>query len=220
MFTCWYLPLLTCIVRLASTTPRWTWFTCILLAEVSDGGQLFSLCVWLCNLCKRILNCAWAEDGHRSFRVVLWCLSHGAEVILQFSSSLMWLCCWCYEHCCRLRVLLLCCLTSVLLHGQWIPLSFEMQQHFRLLFFPKPTSQNPDVWVFLCQTHQLLSGLHFTHSRSDQVQQSHGQPVYTVYFTSKWSSFCIVAFASSSLERRKWGHFRRENKVRLTCLDW
>lgn len=169
-------------VRLASTTPRWTWFTCILLAEVSDGGQLFSLCVWLCNLCKRILNCACAEDGHRSFRVVLWCLSHGAEVILQLSSSLMWLCCWRYEHCCRLRVLLLCCLTSVLLHGQWIPLSFEMQQHFRLLFFPKPTSQNQMCECF-CVRH-ISSCQGCISSTADQIRCSRVTVNLFTLFTS------------------------------------
>lgn len=60
------------------------------------------------------------------------------------------------------------------------------------------------------------------------LQQSHGEPPHcllevnhTVH--SKWNSFCIVAFAFSSLEKMKCGYFRRENKVPLIyCLylEW
>lgn len=135
------------------------------------------------------------------------------------------------------------CIVSVVvsLSALWLLLWFfitsEFFCHFNagtLLFFffftyyfsPNWLHEKPGEWVSFNVTHQLLSGLHLLQSNTglerylcSRVMVSH----HTVYLTSEWSSFCIVAFAFSSLEKMKCGYFRRENKVSLIyCLylEW
>lgn len=113
----------------------------------------------------------------------------------------------------------------------WFFMTSEFFCHFNagtlfLIFLQTDFTKAKWVSFFQCHTHQFLSGLHLLQRKTDlehylcsRVMVNH----HTVYLTSKWSSFCIVACAFSSLEKMKCGYFRKENKVSLIyCLylEW
>lgn len=125
--------------------------------------------------------------------------------------------------------LILFVLLLSVLRDHWISLIFKIQQHFYCRLFSNLFKNLTNEWHCCPPPHYHVrhissnQGCILSHKAEETLNILCRVTVdlSTVYLTSKWSSFCIVGLAFSSLEKMKCGYSRRQNNVHLIySLHW